>query len=169
MPLAEEGKEKSVSIQKKTGWSSAPVRMEKFYRCVLDKNQFMKTKIFVAAAILAGSITFAQKKAEQPPPPPPPVVNINQVPPLPPPPKPPAKQNINLPEDYSSFLKPYSTIKDIGRSENKVRIYLKSGKEEVYDMNNESDVQKLKNKYGELPAPPPPPPPPKSSKKRSES
>lgn len=129
----------------------------------------MKTKIFVVAAILAGSVTFAQKKAEQPPPPLP-VVNINEVPPPPLPPKLPVIQNINLSEDYSSFLKSYSTIKDIGRSENKVHIHLKSGKEEVYDMNNESDVQKLKNKYGELsapPWPPPPPPPPKSSKKEA--
>jgi hypothetical protein len=38
---------------------------------------------------------------------------------------------------------------------------LKSGKEEVYDLNNEEKAQQFKNKYGKLPAPPPPPPAPK--------
>jgi hypothetical protein len=39
--------------------------------------------------------------------------------------------------------------------EDKVLVRLKSGKEEEYFLNDEEDMQKVKNKYGELPAPPP--------------
>lgn len=121
----------------------------------------MKKSIFVAAAVLAASVSFAQKKEKQPPPPPPPpLMNVNEVPPPPPPPPPPAKAKKNLPDEFQAFLKRNPSVKGIGWNNNKVRIHLKSGKEEVFDMNNKEDVEKLKNQYGELPAPPPPPPPP---------
>jgi hypothetical protein len=132
----------------------------------------MKKRIFVAMALLVTSVSFAQQKKEKQPPPPPPVANVKEIPP-PPPPKPtePAKQKMNLLKDYTNFLKRNPTVKGIEWSErNEIHIRLKSGKEEVYDMNDESEIQKLKSKYGELPAPPPPPPPPpKVSKIRSES
>ena len=118
----------------------------------------MKKSILVAVALLAGSITFAQKKMKQPPPP---IENLKEVPPLPtPPPK------AELPKDYQDFLQRNSTVKGLSWSqENKVRVHLKSGKEEVFDMNNKEDAEKLKNQYGELPAAPPPPPPPPAPKK----
>lgn len=123
----------------------------------------MKKSILVAAAVLAGSITFAQKKMKQapPPPPPPPVENLKEVPPPPPPPP-----KAELPKDYQAFLQRNPTVKGISWNNNKqVRIQLKSGKDEVFDMNNKEDVEKLKNQYGELPIPPPPPPPPPAPKK----
>lgn len=124
----------------------------------------MKKSILVAAAVLAGSITFAQKKMKQapPPPPPPPIENLKEVPPPPPPPP-----KAELPKDYKDFLQRNSTVKGLSWSqENKVRIHLKSGKEEVFDMNNKEDADKLKNQYGELPAAPPPPPPPPPAPKK---
>ena len=127
----------------------------------------MKKSILVAAAVLAGSITFAQKKMKQPPPPPPPppIENLKEVPPPPPPPK------VELSKDYKDFLQRNPTVKGLSWSkENKVRVHLKSGKEEVFDMNNKEDVEKLKNQYSELPTPPPPPPPaPKKPKHITES
>lgn len=130
----------------------------------LTKKPIMKKTIFLAVTVLAASASFAQKKIKQPPPPPP-AMDVKEIPPPPPPPPPP---KVELYEkfpspgnaDYQAFLKRNPTVKRIGwGNKNLVRIHLKSGKEEVYDMNKEDDVQKLKNKYGELPAPPPPPPP----------
>ena len=144
--------------------------MENFYRYVLGKNQFMKKRILVAVAILAGSVTFAQQKKVKEPPPP--VADVKEVPP-PPPSKPKAPPKIQVEHfsspgnaDYQAFLKRNSAVKGLGWSENKVRIRLKSGKEEVYELNNAGQMQELKNKYGELPVPPPPP---KVSKSRTES
>ena len=126
----------------------------------------MKKSIFVAVAVLGASAVFAQKKEKQPPPPPPPpVVIVNEAPPPPPPPK--AKEA--LPKDYQAFLKRNPTVKGIDWNNSKVRIRLKSGKEETFDMNNKEDVERLKNQYGELPAPPPPPPPPKAPNKISQA
>lgn len=148
--------------------------MEKLCESVLGKNQFMKKRLLVIA-LLAGSVTFAQeKKTKQPPPPPPPkIVDVKEVHPPPPPPPPPkvVMERFSSPgnADYQAFLKRNPTVKGIGWSKDKVRIHLKSGKQEVYRLNNEEDVKKIENKYGELPAPPPPPPPPKVSKIRNES
>jgi hypothetical protein len=137
--------------------------MEIFFSRISAKNHIMKKSIFVAAAVLAGSIAFAQKKEKQPPPPPsPPIVNVNEIPP--PPPPPPMKAKEALPKDYQAFLKRNPTVKGIDWNNTEMRIRLKSGKEEVFDMNNNEDVEKLKNQYGELPAAPPPPPPPPAPK-----
>ena len=152
--------------------------MEKNWESVLGKNQFMKKRILVALAIFTASVSFAQQKKQvQPPsPPPPPEVRLDKFTPPPPPPKKPAPPKVVRERfssanngDYQAFLKTNPTVKGIGWSENKVRIHLKSGKQEVYDLNNEKDVLDLKSKYGELPAPPPPPPPPKVSKIRTAS
>lgn len=138
--------------------------MEKNSGSVLGKNQFMKKTIFIATAIVIGSATFAQqKKLKQPPPPPPPKVNLDKF--VPPPPPPPKVEIERFPSpgnnDYQAFLKRNPTVKGIGWMENnRVRIRLKSGKEEVYNMNNENEALKLKDKYGALPTPPPPPPAP---------
>ena len=115
----------------------------------------MKKRIFVALALLAGSVTFAQQKKEkQPPPPPPPPPLVVDVKDIPAPPEAPRPK-----KDYDEFLKRNPTVKAINWSNDEVRVRLKSGKEEVYDMKNEEEVKKLKNKYGEWPSPPPPPPP----------
>lgn len=155
--------------------------MENLSWSVLVQNQFMKKEILVAIAIFTGSIAFAQqKKAKQPPPPPPPPeVNMEKfVPPPPPPPRPntppPPKvvmERFSSPNnaDYQAFLKRNPAVKSVGWSENKIRIHLKSGKEEVYNTSNEAETQKLKDKYGELPAPPPPPPPPRKPKRITEA
>lgn len=129
-------------------------------RC-LKQKPFMKKTIFIAVALLSGSIVFAQKKNLKPPPPPPPPPKVADVNKLPPPPSPPmvsAQQN-SLPADYKAFLKRNPGVKHIDWSENnRVHIYLKSGSEEVYDLNKEEDVKKVESRYGQLPAPPPPPP-----------
>jgi hypothetical protein len=146
--------------------------MEKNWESVLGKNQFMKKRILVALAIFTASVSFAQQKKQiQPPsPPPPPEVRLKKFTPPPPPPKVVRERFPSSNDgDYQAFLKNNPTVKGIGWSENKVRIHLKSGKQEVYDLNNEEDVFDLKNKYGELPAPPPPPPPPKVSKIKTAS
>jgi hypothetical protein len=133
------------------------------------KNQFMKKRFFVVVALLAGSVTFAQEKKtkQSPPPPPPKIVDVKEVHPPPPPPKAPPPPKVireGFPSsnnaDYQEFLKRNPTVKGIGWSEDKVRIHLKSGKQEVYNLKSKEDVLNLKNKYGELPEPPPPPPPP---------
>jgi hypothetical protein len=145
--------------------------MEKNRASVLSKNQCMKKRFLVAVTILAASVSFAQQKKQ--PPPPPPKVNLDKFvppPPPPPPPKAPAKERMDLPRDYSAFLKRNPTVKNLSWSEDKVRVHLKSGKEEVYNLNNREEMQKLQDKYGDLPvAPPPPPPPPKAPEIRSES
>lgn len=145
--------------------------MEKNREGILAENQFMKKRFLVAVAILGASVSFAQQKKQPPPPPPPPTLNLDKfVPPPPPPPKAPAKGRMDLPKDYQAFLKRNPTVKNLSWSENKVRIHLKSGKEEVYNLNDTEEIENLKDKYGELPlAPPPPPPPPKVPKIRSES
>ena len=133
--------------------------MEKTFTCVIGKNHFMKKSIFVMAAVLATAITSAQKKDLQPPPPPPPppVMNANEVPPPSPAPVP---QKLEVAKEQKAFFKRNPTVSSIDRNNNEVRIHLKSGKEEVFDMNNKEDVEKLKTQYGGLPVTPPPPPPP---------
>lgn len=124
----------------------------------------MKRKISLAAAVLLTAF-FASaqvKKEKVPPPPPPPPPVLNTVPP-PPPPSPPKKSGTSLPGDYKAFLKRNPTVKGIRWSDNNtVHIQLKSGSDEVYQLNDKEQAQKLESKYGKLPvAPPPPPAPPK--------
>jgi hypothetical protein len=143
--------------------------MENLYRSIIGKNQFMKKRIFVAVVLLAGTISYAQQKKEKvPPPPPPAVIDNNQIspPPAPPPeaPAPPVQLDYApLPANgNNAFLKRNPTVKSIEWSDdNAVRIHLKSGKEEMYDLSKPEEAQRLKKKYGELPiAPPAPPTPP---------
>jgi len=135
----------------------------------------MTKRIFLALALLTGSVAFAQKKVKQPPPPPPPVVDVKEIPPPPKTPPPPIIKRANWKESYSAFLKRNPRVKGIGWTKrNAVIIRLKSGKEEVYDLSKEEDVVSVRNKYGQLPAPPPPPPsapfpPPRVQNKRTQS
>jgi hypothetical protein len=125
----------------------------------------MKKTTLAAVALLATSMAFAQQKKEKQAPPPaplPPVVSATQIQPPPPPPAP-EKPN----KEYDVFLKTHPEVKGIVWSNDTVRIRLKSGKDELYDMKNPADVKKLKDTYGELPTPPPPPPPPKPVKAKT--
>jgi|SRR5215212_7023811 len=145
--------------------------MENNRKSILGKNQFMKKRFLVTFAIVTASVSFAQQK-KQPPPPPasPPKVNLEKFVPPPPPPKAPEKQKTDLPKDYKAFLKHNPTVKNLAWSQNKVHVYLKSGKEEIYNLDDTEQMRMLKDKYGDLPvAPPPPPQPPKAPKVRSES
>ena len=124
------------------------------------KNQFMKKSIFISIAVLIGSLVFAQQKKEKPSPPPPPLVlDAKDITPPPPP-----KIVEHVPsagnEDYKAFLKNNPSVNSVSWSENKISIHLRSGKEEVFDLNNKEQMEQFKQKYGELPVPPPPPPPP---------
>ena len=128
----------------------------------------MMKRMFVAIAMLATSVAFAQqKKVKEPPPPPapPPAMNAAELKAPPPPPQPPPKPK----KEYDAFLKRNPTVEAVSRNNESVHVYLKSGKKEVYNLKNEEDVQKLKEKYGELPPPPPPPPPPKPVKDKTVS
>lgn len=134
----------------------------------------MKKKLFVATALLASGIAFAQQK-EKAPPPPPPVLEAKDAPP--PPPPPPAPEAPKAPEllmtkGYAAFLKRNKQVKQLQwNDDQKVTIRLKSGQNEVYDLSKKEDVKKVEAKYGQLPAagemppPPPPPPPPAPPKK----
>ena len=119
----------------------------------------MKKIIFFSLAAFAALSSFAQQK-ETKPPPPPPKVNVDKFVPPPPPPKEASKNR-----DYQAFLKRNPTVKRLTWANQKtVHIYLKSGKQETYDLNKEKDLQTVKNKYGELPIAPPQPPKPKVKK-----
>jgi len=129
--------------------------MENDERCVLWKTNFMKKSIFIVFAVFAGSLVFAQQKKEKPsPPPPPPVLNAKDITPPPPP---------SIPNDWpqadKAFLNRNPSVKSVGWSENNIRIHLKSGKEEIFDLNNKQQMENFRKHYGELPVPPPPPPP----------
>jgi len=118
----------------------------------------MKKIIFFSLAAFAALSSFAQQKQTKPPPPPP-KVNVDKFVPPPPPPKEPSNR------DYQAFLKRNPTVKRLTWANQKtVHIYLKSGKQETYDLNKEKDLQTVKNKYGELPIAPPQPPKPKVKK-----
>lgn len=129
----------------------------------------MKKTIFLAIAVFTGSVSFAQQKQTKPPPPPP-KVNVDKFVPPPSPPKEPSKAKteklvVSKNADYQEFLKRNPTVERLTWAhENMVRIYLKSGKQETYDLKKENDVQAVKNKYGELPIAPPQPPKPKVEK-----
>ena len=123
----------------------------------------MKKEFFVATALLAGSVVFAQQtKKAPPPPPPPPTVEAKEIPP-PPPPPPPSPETppkLLMTPDYAAFLKRNQQVKRVEwKEDEKVAIHLKSGKTETYDLKQKEEVKKLEAKYGQLPEGPPPPPP----------
>jgi hypothetical protein len=123
----------------------------------------MKKSMFLITGLLAASVAIAQAKDKRIPPPPPqapppPHVEAPKFIPPPPPPAPPAPE-AELPEDYKAFLQRNPNVKNLGwYKNNTVRIELESGKSEMYDLNNKTEAQKLKDKYGDLPIAPPPPP-----------
>lgn len=100
-------------------------------------------------------------KKEKPSPPPPPILDAKDITPPPAPKDPPRVEYFPSPgkENYKAFLRNNPSVKSVSWSENKIRIHLQSGKEEVFDLNNKEQMEKFKQQYGELPVPPPPPPP----------
>ena len=99
--------------------------------------------------MLIATATMAQKKAKAPPPPPPPpaVSNSSSV-----------QRVVDLRNDYEAFLKRNPEVKRLSWSKDRVRVYLKNGKQEAYEFSNAEQMKQLENKFGELPPPPPPPP-----------
>lgn len=129
----------------------------------------MKKAFLVAGALLTLAIAaHAQSKKQPPPPPPPPTPPVEMTndvpPPPPPPPAPPVKdeEKTTHPKDYQDFLDRNPSVKSVGWNfRNEVIVYLKSGKEERYKLDEEGRKE-AEAKYGKLPVPPPPPPiPPK--------
>jgi hypothetical protein len=108
----------------------------------------MKKQLMLVIGVLFATLIIAQdKNVPQPPPPVPAVENLTPPPP-------------SIHDDYKSFLKRNPLIKSVGWSTNGtiIRIRLKSGKEELYNLNSEKETTVLKRKYGRLPIAPPPPP-----------
>jgi hypothetical protein len=108
----------------------------------------MKKQLMLAGGVLFAALVMAQDKSI--PPPPPPVSAVENLTPPPP--------SIN--DDYMLFLKRNPSVKSLGWLANgsSVRIRLKSGKEELYNLNSEKEIAVLNRKYGRLPIAPPPPP-----------
>ena len=114
-------------------------------------------KVLLLPAMLAGILVFGQKKEEAVPPPPPPAPPELITPAKPPKPPKPAPPPV---DDYGAFMKRNKNVKSLGWSDegNTLRIRLKSGKEEVYDLDDKTQKQKAETLYGKLPMAPPPPP-----------
>ncbi|HCN84800.1 MAG TPA: hypothetical protein DIT07_14455 [Sphingobacteriaceae bacterium] len=62
-------------------------------------------------------------------------------------------------EYYKLFLRRNPQIKNLAwTTKPSVTVYLKDGKKEVYDLDNDGHIKNAEVKYGELPSSPPPPP-----------
>lgn len=62
--------------------------------------------------------------------------------------------------DYQQFLKRNPTVKALEwRTFTQVYVIFKSGKKEIYQLNNPVELKKAEGLYGQFPSPPPPPPP----------
>ena len=108
----------------------------------------MKKQLMLIIGVLFATLVIGQDKNIPPPPPPVPAVENLTPPP-------------SVHDDYKSFLKRNPSVKSLGWLANgsSVRIRLKSGKEELYNLNSEKEIAVLNRKYGRLPIAPPPPPP----------
>ena len=146
--------------------------MDSLKTCIKAKNQGMKKQLLMATALLACGFTFAQQNEKAPPPPP--KVDLRELPSPPPPPEAPKPPELLMTNEYAAFLKRNKDVRQLQRDEEQVTIKLKSGKSEVYNLNNKEEAKKLEAKYGELPdpgdmpppAPPPPPPAPQKPSKQ---
>ena len=126
--------------------------------------------------VLAASAQVIRKDepAKPPSPPKPPIEKMGDVPPPPPPPPPPLAppppeppvpgvplEDVDISDDYETFLKRNPSVKNLGwNHQNVLTVHLKSGKQEKYNLSDEKSRKAAEDKYGELPAAPPPPPPP---------
>jgi hypothetical protein len=109
----------------------------------------MKKTLTVLAALLITGILAAnaQSKKEIPPPPPPPEKLISPC--------------TAEPATWNTLYRLNPSVANSSREGNKIRIRLKNGTKEEYDLNNEAEKKGFIEKYGVIPVPPPPPPPPK--------
>ena len=90
---------------------------------------------------------FEKKYGEIPPPPPP----ASPAPPAPPmPPAPPLPKTIKD-----------KNVKSVEITNEQAKVYLRSGKTEVYNLKNKKEKEAFEKKYGKVQEPPPPPKPPK--------
>jgi hypothetical protein len=145
----------------------------------------MKKNVFVAGIaavlVLAASAQVIRKDEPQKPPAPPkvPIERKGEVPPPPPPPpveppapgEPPPPPEPPVPDappaekwtsdEYDAFMQRNPSIKTLSwNRENQLTVYLNSGKQEKYNLDDKKSKKAAEDKYGEIPAAPPPPPPP---------
>jgi hypothetical protein len=72
-----------------------------------------------------------------------------------------------VPNDYKAYLKRNPAVRSIGWTKESLIVRLKSGKEEIYTIEDDKSINEAVEKYGELPEAPPPPPPLPTKKKDS--
>src|SRR5436190_2094273 len=122
--------------------------------CIKVENYDMKKKqLIVATALLASTVAYSQQNEKAPLSPPPPKVEAIEPPRPPPPPPPPPAPGLIVSTSYSDFLSKNKQVKSLEWSnEERVTVYLKSGKKEVYHLNNKVEAKNMKDKYGDLPA-----------------
>ncbi|HJW18682.1 MAG TPA: hypothetical protein VJ499_16250, partial [Flavisolibacter sp.] len=137
------------------------------------------------AVLFTAGVVMAQQQGKKlpPPPPPPPVpgVSLNAPPPPPPvaaqadlavppappsappvPPAPPIKAKKLSSGGYDAFIQRNPQVEGLSWSDEgkTLRVQLKDGTEETFNLDNKEEAAKAKLRYGKLPASPPPPPAP---------
>jgi hypothetical protein len=131
---------------------------------LITKPIMKKTILSLTAVLFTTGMVMAQQTEKKAPPPPPTVDQVELVAPPPPPPPPPptARMKKEISGEQHAFMKRNPQVQGLNWSEEgkTLRIELRDGKEESYDLNNAEEVQKAERLYGKLPAPPPPPPAP---------
>jgi hypothetical protein len=153
----------------------------KWLRHLITKPIMKKKIMSLTVVLLSAGMVMAQqqgKKLPAPPPPPPvPGVNFNAPPPPPvvvqadmaeppapppAPPTPPAKVDKLSSGAYEAFLHRNPQVEGLGWSDEgkTLRVQLKDGSEETYNLDNKEQAAKARLRYGKLPTPPPPPPAP---------
>jgi hypothetical protein len=148
----------------------------KSLRHLITKPIMKKTFLSLTAVLFTTGLVMAQQAEKKsptpppppthefsttPPPPPPPVAQVEMVVPPPPPPPPPVI-NKHIADEQNAFMKRNPQVHGLSWSDEgkTLRIQLRDGREESYDLNNAEDAQKAERVYGKLPVPPPPPPAP---------
>jgi len=135
----------------------------------------MKNIISLITVLFITGVLNAQTEKKPPPPPPPkepPRVDIKKF-------KPPMETEAV--KSNNEFLKRNPTVANLWLQNNLTIVKLKSGKEEKYDLKDETEKKSFVEKYGEPPVKPPtiveikkykpfvpPPPPPKKPEKSKE-
>jgi hypothetical protein len=143
--------------------------MEILMSGILPLNCIMKKILFLTTMGLLTGIVYVNAQSEKaipPPPPPPPKLEIKKF-------KPPVLNASG--KSNNEFIKRNPTVANIWMQKDDITIIkLRSGKEEKYNLKNETEKKSFIEKYGEPPmnppkadikkfkAPPPPPPKPKN-------
>lgn len=122
----------------------------------------MKKLLIPLVLVVIGASVKAQSGIKEPPPPPKPKVVDEKVKFTPP--KIVKNEEVKWKVDQTvqddelkAFYNP-SVSKFSMLPNNKIRMNLRNGKEEIYDLKKEDEKKALTDKYGEIPFPPPPPP-----------